>query len=158
MLIRPVPTKRVETKEDSETCAPVDVDSSNEKKPLLGNNRGLNWPIYLMIFIVWFAIRSTDTVMLVDTPFRAKGMGLTKTQAALLLSIYGGAQALTCIPWGFLGDRKWFNETVGVAVAAVVCGGSMWVSAFYTQFQSMAFHSVIYGIGAGEIKYRVLNL
>ena len=108
------------------------------------------WIVSVVLFVSWYGIRAGDTAVLTHFPVRAQLMDFTKHEAALLLSIQGAAQTLTCIPWGLIGDIKGISETGLISFGSILCGASTCLSLIYKSFDMMVIHFVLFGIGAGK--------
>ena len=107
-------------------------------------------PISFLLFAAWFLARCGDPIMYIHTPTRAAEIGLTKKEASYLLSIYGGSQALTCIPWGLIYSKMKISATVLCGIGTAICGISTCVSVLFKSFAMMCMHSFAFGIGSGK--------
>ena len=88
--------------------------------------------------------------MFIDIPIQAEDMNLTKNQAAMLLSILGATQTITCIPWGIIADKKWTSIARIVVTGSLLSGVSLCISLAYNNFETLVIKSVIFRIGSGE--------
>ena len=165
-MLRPVPTKRADTNTmdthrnyDSISLPEDSIQNSLTESLIPLEKEGFQkdaW-LFLRLFVAWFAIRSGDTLFLLDTPIRSEMLHFTKFEAAVLLTVYGISATVFSVPCGILGDREivLLSETVIVSLGAALCGVSMCISLAYTAFGTMTLNSILFGIGTGKLQANI---
>ena len=153
-LLRPVPRKPIETtfSHNMTVYDSINKNDISDTKPMLETTTVYSYTdilIFLCLFVSWFGIRSGDTALIIDTPIRSKEMGLSKPEAAILVSVFGAFETIMSAPFGFLGDKVRFKQTFIVSSGSILSGLSMCVSMWYTSFGAMTINSVLVGIGTG---------
>ena len=83
-------------------------------------------------------------------PVLALEKGLSKAEVSLLLSIIGGAELVTRIGWGFVGDLGYISRRHLVQIF-FLAAGSLCIGVVHLQgFSTIAVYAVLYGVFGGN--------
>ena len=105
------------------------------------------------LFFCLFAtviIQSGFITYYIMSPYRAATLGIDKSKAGILLSLYGGGSGALRILIGLLADRPWANLYVLMAAAGLCSGTLAMVSYVFTNFTQMVIFALLYSIPSGE--------
>ena len=102
----------------------------------------------IVVLCAVFGIHSATT-MNIYIPALAKGKGITKLQAALLLSVVGATGIVGRLLVGFIADLSIIKRSLMMTFALMVSGVSAICAPLYSGLETMIGYCVIYGIFGG---------
>ncbi|CAO1392089.1 unnamed protein product [Diamesa serratosioi] len=105
------------------------------------------------IFII-FVISNFLTSIGFNMPYvylaaQAEVLGISKSDASLLLGVIGFANTIGRIILGYLSDKPWVNRLWVYNVCLTVCGIATVLSAFCYDFWSLAIYAFVFGFTIG---------
>jgi len=106
-------------------------------------------PVFLMYAVSNFLTSIGFNVPYVFTVDRALLLGIDSKNAAYLLAVVGIANTASRVILGLLSDSKWVNRLYLYNSCLVICGVSMGLSVFCTEYYSQAAYAAIFGITSG---------
>lgn len=109
--------------------------------------------LYDSIFII-FSISNFLTSIGFNIPYvyivsRAKGLGISPSNASLILSVIGIANTVGRIVLGYISDKTWVNRLWVYNTCLTLCGIATALSCFCSDFYSLVVYASIYGFLIG---------
>lgn len=98
---------------------------------------------YIFIFSIGF------NMPYVYLAAQAEVLGISKSDASLLLGIIGVANTIGRIILGYLSDKTWVNRLWVYNVCLTVCGIATVMSAICYDFWSLAIYAFVFGFTIG---------
>ncbi|MPC37344.1 Monocarboxylate transporter 12 [Portunus trituberculatus] len=86
-----------------------------------------------------------DTVYMYLTDY-AQGVGISADDSANLISVIGILNCLGMVVMGYVGDRSWSSPVLIYNISMVVCGLSVLVMPFITNYWLLALASAVFGL------------
>lgn len=81
---------------------------------------------------------------------QAEVLGINKQNASLLISTIGAANTIGRIILGYISDKPWVNRLHVYNTCLTICGVATALSAFCTDFWSLAIYASIFGFTIGK--------
>ncbi|CAH1795975.1 unnamed protein product [Owenia fusiformis] len=104
-------------------------------------------PVFVLYGLSCFLCMTGFFVPFIYLPDYAQAMGVSKEQAAFLISILGIANTIGRVMCGWVSDQPWADCLV-INNIALVCGGSITiVLPFFLHYGLLATYSVVFGLG-----------
>lgn len=115
----------------------------------LFNFKALKSRRFNLFMLTGFIAISGNAFVVLYLPAHAKDMGITDTNAALLVSIVQATDIVSRVCMAFVLDRRILERHQMLSIALMITGISCQLIPFFTQFWSLALYSVIYGFFGG---------
>ncbi|CAH1795978.1 unnamed protein product [Owenia fusiformis] len=104
-------------------------------------------PVFVLYGLSCFLCMTGFFVPFIYLPDHAQAMGVSKEQAAFLISILGIANTIGRIMCGWVSDQPWADCLI-INNIALICGGSITiVLPFFLHYGLLATYSVVFGLG-----------
>ena len=100
---------------------------------------------FLLYLAMAFNLVAGMILVFIYLPPFAKDMGLSYNQIAIMISAMACADFVSKIVSGFIADRKWFQRSTLLAIAAFATGSMCHFARFYTSLPSVMTMTVIMG-------------
>lgn len=82
---------------------------------------------------------------------QAETLGINKKNASFLISTIGAANTIGRIILGYISDKPWVNRLHVYNCCLTICGVATALSAFCTDFWSLAVYASIFGFTIGML-------
>ncbi|KAK9882548.1 hypothetical protein WA026_021895 [Henosepilachna vigintioctopunctata] len=127
------------------TCSPETRQTMKEM---------MDFSLFRDIIFILFTISNFLTSIGFNIPYvyivpRAKSLGLSGKEGSTLIAIVGIANTIGRIVLGYLSDKTWVNRLHVYNWSLTICGISTMLSAFCTDFYSLAIYASVFGCTIG---------
>ncbi|KAL3280632.1 hypothetical protein HHI36_003868 [Cryptolaemus montrouzieri] len=114
----------------------------------------MDFSLFRDVIFILFTISNFLTSIGFNIPYvylvpRAKSLGLTARDGAILIAVVGIANTIGRIVLGYLSDKAWVNRLHVYNWSLTVCGISTMLSAFCTDFTSLCIYASVFGCTIG---------
>ncbi|XP_033759355.1 LOW QUALITY PROTEIN: monocarboxylate transporter 7-like [Pecten maximus] len=106
-------------------------------------------PIFLMFVVSNFFTSIGFNMPYIYLPDRALESGISKTDAALLVSVIGIANTIGRVVFGWMADQKWVNRLMLYNTALTICGVATALSPLHNSFEFLLCYAAVFGAFIG---------
>ncbi|OWF56683.1 monocarboxylate transporter 7-like [Mizuhopecten yessoensis] len=106
-------------------------------------------PIFLLFVVSNFFTSIGFNMPYIYLPDRALEAGISKTDAALLVSVIGIANTIGRVVFGWMADQKWVNRLMLYSTALTICGIATALSPLSNSFEYLLVYAAVFGAFIG---------
>lgn len=106
-------------------------------------------PIFLMFVVSNFFTSIGFNMPFIYLPDRAMEAGVSKTDAAFLVSVIGIANTIGRVVFGWMADQKWANRLMLYSTALLICGIATALSPLQNSYEYLVCYAAIFGAFIG---------